>query len=41
MAARENLDISPLLFFINFEINLDDARGDNTGDISQITLTAM
>ena len=47
MAVRELLDISPLLFFINFEINLADAWGDfkidknNSGEISQITYTAM
>ena len=28
MAVREIWDISPLLFFINFEITLADAQGD-------------
>ena len=48
MTAREIWDISPLLFFINFEITLADTRDDfkidkkNSCDISsQITPTAM
>ena len=28
MTVREILDMSPLLFFINFKITLADARGD-------------
>ena len=47
MTVSEIYDISPLLFFINFEITLADARGDfeliknDSGDISQITLSGM
>ena len=47
MAVREIWDISSLLCFIYFEITLADARGDfkidknNSGDLSQITLTTM
>ena len=47
MAVGEIWDISPLLFFINFQITLAVALGDfkfdknKKGDISQISRTAM
>ena len=47
MTVREIWDTSPLLFFINFEITLNDTRGEfkidknDSGDISQITHTAI